>query len=268
MRKLVVAILAMGLAGCASSARNTTTGISSPTTVTTVPAPAPTTAPATTVAPPTTTQPGPSAYDQLTRFVQAAKTMDLQLRHAAELINAAGPPWTSRPSAVVESSVEAASLTAVSATIPSGMSSELLRRTILVYSDLASRRFAMRFFGREGFPWVEPDPQMQSELIAALANGVPAAARFRADLNGLISTARSSPPFTPAPPASTDSADLLLLIEWTTKMNGGCESTGGSVIETLPTITWNADHQGGTIQGVGFKAQLVNGSWQVMTLAC
>jgi hypothetical protein len=195
--------------------------------------------------------------------------MDGELRQAAELINGAGPPWTSPVSGPVASSVEAADLGPVAAAIPPGLPKELLRRTVLVYSDLASRRYAMRWFDTAGFPYVEPDAQMQRDLMRALANGAPAAARFASDLDGLLVTARSSLPFTPAGPTSQGAADVRLLIQWTNGRNGGCASTGGAVITSLPTITWNTDDdRSGTIAGVAFTADLVNGSWQVAIQAC
>ena len=217
----------------------------------------------------TTTRPRPSAYDQLAGFVQAAETVDVQLRHAAELINGAGPPWTSPLPVAVVSSVQEADIHPAAGTIPAGLPNELLRRTILVYSDLASRRYAMRWFGDEGFPYTESDPKMQSDLMAALANGAPAAARFASDLDGLISAARDSPPITPGAPSSRQAADLLLLIQWAEGMNAGCASTGGAVITALPDIVWNPhDDVSGTIAGVDFEARLVNGAWQMTIHAC
>lgn len=262
MRRILALVLTMGLAGCASTTKIAPTATSSPPETTTTTAP---TEPTTT----TTIQPGPSAYDQLAGYVQAAEKMDLQLRHAAELINGAGPPWTSPLSPTVESSVQAASLDPVAAAIPAGLPSELLRRAILVYSDLASRRYAMRWFGPGGLPYIEANAQMQSDLLAALANGAPAAARFGSDLDGLIATARVSPPVTAAAPSSRAAADLLLLIQWTEGMNAGCASTGGVVVTTLPTIVWNAhDDVSGTIAGVDFEAHLMNGAWQTTIHAC
>ena len=128
MRKILALVLLVGSAGCGNTARNTTTATTSPPKVGTTTAPAPQTPVAPTT---TTTQPGPSAYDQLAGFAQAAEKMDLQLRHAAELINGAGPPWTSPLPATVLSSVQAADLQPVAATIPTGLPSELLRQTIL-----------------------------------------------------------------------------------------------------------------------------------------
>jgi hypothetical protein len=227
-------------------------------------------APRTTIAPMTTTTgPLPSAADQLAGFVGAARQMDAQLDHAATLINGIGPPWTPPWPTSVVSAVEAADLRPVAAAIPAGLPSDLLRRTIVVYSDLASRYYAMRWFGAEGFPYEEPSDQMQGALLAALANGAPAAARFAADVDGLVGAARRLPPFAAAAPASRQAADVLLLVQWVDGMNGGCASTGGAVITTLPVIAWTPhDNASGTIAGVAFNATLVGGAWEVTILAC
>lgn len=266
MRKVLAVLLLLGLAACGSTVRSPTAANSSPPRVPTTTAPAPTTPPPTTVVPPSTAQPGRSAYDQLARFVQAAETMDQQLRHAAQLINGAGPPWALPLPATVVSSVQAADLQPLVATIPAGSPSQLMRQTILVYSDLASRRDAMSWFGTAG---LLPNSEIQSELLGSLANGGPAAARFASDLAGLISTARDSPAFAPASPTSTATAEVLLLVQWTNKINGGCGATGGNVITTLPAIVWST-HNGasGTIGGVDFDAQLIDGAWQVGIHAC
>lgn len=261
MRRILALVLAAGLAGCAGTTNNSPTATSSP--------PETTTTTATTRPPTTTTQPRASAYDGLATYVRAAEKLDLQLGHAAQLINTVGPPWPSPLPESVTSSVGAADLQPVAAAIPAGLPPELLRRTILVYSDLASRRYAMRWFGPDGFPYDEANPQMQSDLLAALANGAPAAARFGSDLDALISEARTSPPVTPAAPTSRAAADLLLLIQWTEGMNAGCASTGGVIVTTLPEIVWNPhDDVSGTIAGVDFEARLINSAWQTTIHAC
>ncbi len=279
MGKILASLLLMaGLAaGCGSSARNATTATSSApaatvtTTTTTVTAgPSPTVpAPVATTAAATTTVPGPTAYDQLAPFIRAAQKMDLQLSTAARLINGAGPPWTQPLPATVSSAVQAADLAPVAATIPAGLPRELLRRTVLVYSDLASRRYSIRWFGPEGFPYEESNPQAQSLLMEALANGAPAAARFPSDLAGLAGAARTVAPFTQAGSTSRAEAELLLLVQLTDMANGGCASTGGQVLTTLPAIVWAPhDDVSGTISNIDFKAQIVDGAWRVTILAC
>lgn len=297
VRKLLAVLMTLGLAGCGSTTVASTTATSSPATVRTPTTralsspppttPPPTTQPPTTAAatspsqttqapstqpptavPPTTTQTGPSAYDQIAGFARAAQELDAQLRQAARLINAAGPPWR-LPNAGLNASVHAADLHKVSRSIPSGFGGELLRRTVLVYSDLASRRFAMRWFEGEGGPWAASDPLSQSGLRTGLAQGAPAAARFATDLAGLVRVAHSSPPVTPTGPTSRDAADLLLLIQLTNTVNGGCESTGGTVFEQLPPIQWRARGDlSGTVGMIGFTAKVVNGSWQIALNAC
>lgn len=265
MRRLLalaaVAAVATGLAGCGNAGPQVEPPTSAP----------PTSAPSTSAPRPstTTTRLGPSAYDQLATFVGAAHQADARLRSAATLINGAGPPWPSPVPAPVVAAVEAADPEAVATTIPAGLPAELLRRSILVYSDLASRWFAMRWFGQEGFPYLEPSPTMQEELLRALANGAPAATRFTSDVDGLVAAARSSPPVAVTPATSRQAADLLLLVQWTDGMNGGCESTGGTVVTTLPPIVWAAhDDVSGTVNGVDFDAHVEAGAWRVTIHAC
>lgn len=277
MRSMVAVLLALVLAGCGSAAESTTTTTSSVLSTTST-GRALTTGPPT--APPSTTQPrtgtvspeatpSHSAFDQLAGFAIAAETLDAQLRHAAKLINAAGPPWSLPLPAGVRSAVRAADLQMVSRTIPAGLGDNLLRRTILVYSDLASRRFAMTWFGAGNVDRAESNTKVQSELRNELANGAAAAARFATDRAALVRAAYDSPPVTPAAQTSRDAAEVQLLIRWTNGVNGGCGSTGGTVVLQLPQITWHGqDDLSGTIGGVGFTAQLVNGSWQVALHAC
>jgi hypothetical protein len=261
MRKAATVLLVVALAGCGPEA---TKAGSPPTT-----AQAPSSTGATTLTVPSTTTPSPlpTAYDQLAGFVQAAQKMDGQLRYAAKLINGTGPPWPVPLSPGVVSAVQAADLQPVALAIPPGLSSELLRQTILVYSDLASRRFAMRWFGPDGVPYV--GTAGQAALLNSLTNGAPAAARFSSDLDGLTKTARVSSPVTISGAVSRHAAELLLLVQWTNGLNAGCASTGGTIVTTLPAIVWaTRGDVDGTIAGVGFKAQLVDGSWQVQILAC
>ena len=243
------------------------TATTAPTTITTV---SPTT---------TTTRPAPSAYDQLAPFVSAAQTMDGQLRTAADLINSAGPPWTQPDSGgQIRTAIEpltTTGLSAVAKTIPAGLPNDLLRPTLLVYSDLASRSYAMRLFGFPG-PSSPSDTQLQTQLLQSLAHGAPAAARFASDLNALVSAARAAPPITVAASTSRQAAYVLLLVADTNLANGGCGGTGGAIATRLPSIDWTPDpaiDADGTLNWpdggkMYFIAHLVNGSWQVVPIAC
>lgn len=232
------------------------------------------TAPAPGRAPPSTatTVPAPSAYDQLSPFVRAARRLDAKLRHAAELINRYGPPWTAPIPPEVRSAVQDAytDLNPVGSTIPAGLPTDLLRQSVMVYSELASRTFAIRWFGGEGPPYEGPIDQTM--MLRALANGAPAAARFDSDLEALVVAARAAPPVTLAGPQSRKAADVGLLVQWAAMINGGCASTGGAILFNLPTIVWftraPADGSSGTIGTVAFRARLVDGTWQLTILAC
>lgn len=273
-------VFALVLASCATVGTRTqstpsTRGTTKPSTLsTTTSGPTATTGAPTT----TTTRPAPSAYDQLAPFVNAALKMDGQLKTAADLINSAGPPWTLPASDAVSAAVEPLTgpdLKAVASVIPTGLSNDLLRQTILVYSDLASRSYAMRSFAPTGFP-PSSDPELQQRLLQDLAHGAPAAARFPSDLDSLISAAQAAPSVTVPSPTSRQAAYVLLLVADTNLANGGCASTGGAIVTRLPTINWTPNpalDTDGTLNWpdggyVYFTAHLVNGSWQVGIMAC
>ncbi len=265
MRRALVVLLSVIVAACGSTTAGPRQG-SPATSARLAPGPATSTAPTPAA---TTTVPGPSAYDQLAPFVRAAGASDTQLRKAAMLINGAGPPWTLPLPAETRSAVRGAydSLQPAGAAIPAGLPLNLLHRAVMVYSELASRVFAIRWFGGEEAPYA--GPAEQAELLRALANGAPAAARFDSDLAGLVAAARAAPPVSVAPPTSRQAADVGLLVQWATGLNGGCASTGGAIVYTLPSIVWSPRADGdGTIDGVAFRARLVDGAWQLRILAC
>lgn len=222
---------------------------------------------ATSVAP-TTATPAPtsgsraSAADALEPFFTAAATMDDQLRAAATAINGEGPPWTA-VSPEVADAVGAAELLPVARAIPAGLPPDLLRGTVLVFSDLTSRRFAMASFEHAGdFPYQPID------LLGELANGHAAAGRFDDDVAALRSLATSTPPITVQPPDSRAAAEVTLLVAYVGIANGGCDSRGGVVITEPPVITW-ASERTGTIGGIGFTVEPVSGgTWHAQLDAC
>lgn len=207
--------------------------------------PTATTSPTPPSSPPTVTRPD-SALAQLQPFLSAARRTDDRLHAAARAINAAGPPWVAI-SAELAQKVRVADPDAVAVTVPAGMPSDLLLSTLTVFSDLASRRAAMESFTIERSPG-EYDPKYKhyapDELLAELANGVPAASRFDADLAALTELARSSRPFVPAPATSRAEGERLLLLSAILKDNFGCDARGGGVVTELPLIRWTSPTSG------------------------
>jgi hypothetical protein len=262
------AVLLVVAAGVALS-----TGEGTITTATTNPsmAPATTTTNATTTEAPTTTAAEPGAADVLEPFFAAATTLDGQLHEAAAAINGAGPPWTSISQQVADS-VQAAALEPVARTIPAGLPPDLLQSVILVYSDLASRRYAMPGFGRAHDAYPE-------DLLAEIRNGHPAAERFDDDLAALRSHAASTPPVTVQPADSRQAAEVLLLAQYVDGLNTGCGSRGGAIVTDLPTVEWvptvgpdgtpTGSQTDGNINGVDFAADPdADSTWAIELIAC
>jgi hypothetical protein len=255
-------------------------------------APPPATAPATT-GPPATTPPGTppvtttpsapaarrSAAGQLRGFVAAARTVDARLRRAAERINAGVTATTVTVTPATVAAVEAADPAIAGRKLPAGMNRELLRRALLVYSDLRSRRMAMApvtwvgggtvVLPRQG---AVPSGASAAEILAALRNGHPAAVHFESDLAALQSLAARSRAFTPAENTSRAAAEVDVRIAYIDGANGGCMSTGGQRFVGLVPLTWHTTTNGewtGTVNGVGFRTVYrYGGWWRVWLDAC
>jgi len=220
-----------------------------------------------------TTPAGPSATNGLAPFLAAAADLDAQLHDAAAAINGAGPPWAEVPESVAHAVTDAA-FVPVGRTIPAGLPPDLLQATILVYSDLVSRRAAMRGFETAG-PVVRPP----EELLGELANGHAAAQRFDSDLAALRSLAAASPPLRAIPAEDRANAEVLLLVSYTAGSNLGCASAGGKILIELPEIVWSEEdlpdwmqpewQQHGTIGPIDFSASFLDdGTWTVRIWAC
>jgi hypothetical protein len=209
---------------------------------------------------PTPTAPsGTVASVALEPFLAAASTMDGQLRDAARAINAAGPPWGVVGDDVA-GLVRAAAPGPVADAIPAGLPPDLLRPVVLVYSDLMSRRSAM-----SGFT-LTSDAIDDALALEELGNGHEAAQAFDDDLAAVRRTAAGTT-FTVAPGDSRAAAEVLLLVQYADKANGGCDSRGGVRLTELPAITWQGPDRG-TIGGIGFTATLASGRWTVQIAAC
>lgn len=240
----------------------TTSGPAAPTTTTTA-----TTATTATTKASVPTPNQPTAATALAPFFAAATTLDRQLHAAAAAINRSGPPWPT-VSAAVAKAVRAADLAPVATSLPAGLPAGLLRSVVLVYSDLASRRYAMADFSVAGTvdPRTYPD---SDDMRHHLGNGHAAAARFADDL----AAARALADATPAPPSlpatSREAAEAQLYARYTEGINGGCDARGGHVITELPEIVWNGKPGTGTIAGVSFTAApATDGTWHVRLIAC
>jgi hypothetical protein len=148
--------------------------------------------------------------------------------------------------------------------IPAGLPAELLQPVILVASDLSSRRAAMKTFSWEG------PVSSGRDLLDELSGGHAAAERFADDLAHARAAAADHAAIQVAAHGSRAAAELAILVQYIHLANNGCDSRGGAVVETLPTIVWQSD-TAGTIgeHGLGFEVTLLpDGTWQVLLNAC
>ena len=280
---LTTTILAAILAGCGSTvASGPGTGSSSPAPATTSPAtspaspgassPAASPVPSSPAAPPRA-----SAADQLAGFFASAQLADTRLRHAAALVNQGIGPTSMSFSPAALAAVNALDTAPVARAIPAGLPAEMLRRVLLVYSDLESRTASLSGIVRSGSS-SSPLP-ISSEwgryVYSCLGNGAPAAARFDADLVAARAQAEAIPPVTVAAPASRAAAELAVRVEYINLGNTGCDSCGGGVLTTLAPVIWQREHvsgdgySDGTINGLRFSVSYHAGSgWQAMLFAC
>ncbi len=222
-----------------------------------------------TVAPPpgpTTSNP-PTASTNLARFFAAADKLDRQLRTAAAAINGSGPPWKA-VSEPVAKAVRTADLAPVATAIPAGLPRALLRSVVLVYSDLASRRYAMADFSVA--TTIDPGTYPNSgDLLRALGNGHAAAARFAGDLAATRALAGRTPAVTAPPASSQAAAEVRLYARYVEGVNGGCGSRGGEVMTELPAIVWDGRPGNGTIGSAPFTAEIsADGTWRIRLIAC
>ncbi|GAB1516728.1 hypothetical protein [Actinophytocola sp. KF-1] len=255
--------------------QETGTPAASPATTSTTPPPSPiapsstttsTTTSTTSAHGPTTSNP-PTATTNLARFFAAADKLDRQLRAAAAAINGTGPPWKT-VSEPVARAVRAADLAPAATTIPAGLPRALLRSVVLVYSDLASRRYAMADFSVATS--LEPGTNPSSDdLLRALGNGHAAAVRFAGDLAATRALAGSTPAVTTPPASSRAAAEVLLYARYVEGANGGCGSRGGEVMTELPAILWDGRPGDGTIGTAPFTAGTApDGTWRIRLNAC
>jgi hypothetical protein len=163
--------------------------------------------------------------------------------------------------------------------IPAGLDRELLRRVLLVYSDLSSRRMAMSPITHAGQGVVvlpRSGPTLTSpsawEILDALGNGHAAAARFESDYAALRGLAAITPPFARQGDRSRAAAEVDVRVAYVDLANGGCAGTGGEVFTRLQPLQWRSgggDRWTGTINGVAFQAVYRYGGWWRVSLdAC
>lgn len=273
---LVLTVLS-GVAGCgddASTAPGSDTTLTTATTTPTTTAASTTTSttepPATTLAPTTTTSTAaptttttlevlPTAADSLAAFFAGAEHLDTQIKAAAAAFNAGFDDDAVTLDPSVPPVIDALDAGPLTAFVPAGMSLDLETAVLAVYADLDSRIAALQG-GVRNIVW---GPQLDWALDC-LANGGRSADRFPRDL----ATARSLAMLEPPPAAAPDSAVagvLAVRLDVIGGMNWGCDSCGGVEIDAPIPVDWDERY---VLDGVGFEANFIGGSWEIMIYAC
>jgi hypothetical protein len=272
---MVTAALAVSLAACGHTVAPGAGGAASSPAATTS-RPVPTRAPAPAPSPAHPAPPRASEADQLAGFFAAAIAADGQLRHAAALVNEGVGAKSLNFSPEALAAVKALDMSPVARAIPAGLPPELLRRTLLVHSDLVSRHLALDRVGMYSGDYpLSRSSQDGKYVYRCLVNGGPAAARFPADLAAARALAGQTPPVMPPAPDSRQAAELALRIYQIEHRNSGCMECGGYVFTTLSPIVWRPEnepevgHSDGYINGIRFRVDYHAGQgWSVMIWAC
>lgn len=246
-----ITILALGTSGCGTPAP------SGPQAPVSSPRSAPASSPRSATPKPTPATPSPSAVPtasaarQLADFFAAAEGADAQLRHAAMLVNGGIGAQALNITPAMRAAVAAVDMGGVARQITAGMSSELLRRVLLVYSDLESRYRAFRRVSEYREPSIPITSFEGKDALTCLRNGAPAAARFGGDLASARSLALAQPLFAPAPTVSAATAEVAVRLAYINGINGGCEECGGTIVTTLTPFIWHVQPGPGVTHGIG-----------------
>lgn len=233
------------------------------------------TAPTTTTTTPTMSA-RHSAADQLAGFFTAARRMDAELARTAKLINAEIGAETMQFSPNTITAIKAIDPRPMAKTIPGGMTTELQRSVYLLFSELASRRYAFAPVLEVGPGQTVPRGSPEADhVLEGLSHGSPAAARFRADLAAARALASSRTPIAPTAPDSRANAEVAVHTAYIIGQNSGCGSSGGWLSTTVTPLVWqqDVDFIGQRIDGqigiVRFRADYQPGQgWTVYLYAC
>jgi hypothetical protein len=280
---LVLAVAAAALAaGCTGSAgppagtadppRGATPGI-----VTTAPAPAPRTH-----APQTETprarpalDPAPTAADSLAAFFAAARADDARIRAAARAVNREIGPTSVQFSRATLKTVMASVPDRTARAIPAGMDADLLRATMIVYADLATRSSALN----PGLDFIGIDqstPRTDRDVVVfldGLRRGSLIARAYPTDVAAARALAATRPPLVPARLDSSAAAELAIRIAHIKGANS-CDSGNPPVLRYLVPVVWKTTvtphgRHDGSFGGIVFHVTYAAGSgWTVGFDAC
>jgi hypothetical protein len=219
--------------------------------------------------------PAPTAADSLAMFFAAARADDARIRDTARIINSEIGPTSVSFSRATINTVKASAPHRTARAIPAGMDADLLRTTMIVYSDLASRAAAFNQvvdFASEVRPRTDP---AVARFLDALRRGSLVARAYPADLAAARALAVTKPPIVAAGSQSRAAAELAIRIELVKVANNGCNSSGVPALRYLPRIDWATsttaadDRLDGSIRGIAFQtAYTADNGWTVGLRAC
>ena len=224
---------------------------------------------------PRTETPRTTAADSLAAFFAAARADDARIRATARAINRETGPASVHFSRATVDAVKASAPHLTARALPAGMDADLLRTTLIVYSDLGARSAAFNpvvGFGTEVRPRTDPEVV---RFLDALRRGSLVARAYPADLAAARALAAAKPPIVLARPDSRAAAELAIRIALVKLGNNGCNSSGAPVLRHLLPIVWKTTvtpdgrRHDGSIARLPFHVKYAAGSaWAVELDAC
>jgi hypothetical protein len=280
---LMLAVAAAALAGC-TGRPGSPVGTADPPSgpivdvATAAPVPAPPTYAPPTQSPRTQNPPvdrAQTAAESLAGFFAAAQADDARIRAAARAVNREIGPASVHFSWATLTTVEASTPDHTARAIPAGMDADLLRTTMIVYADLATRSSALNptldFIGiDESRPRTDPDVV---RFLDGLRRGSLVARAYPADLAAARALAATKPPIAPGRPDSRAAAELAIRITHIEASNG-CDGANPPVLRYLVPVVWKTTvtphgRHDGSFGGIVFHITYAVGSgWTVGFDAC
>jgi len=216
-----------------------------------------------------------TAADSLAAFFAAARADDARIRAAARAVNREIRPTSVRFSRATLEAVEASTPDRTARALPAGMDANLLRTTLIVYSDLATRSSALNptldsIGVDESRPRTDPDVV---RFLDGLHRGSLIAGAYPADLAAARALAAATPPIAPARPDSRATSELAIRVA-VVKLANGCNGGNPPVLRYPVPIVWKTTitpdgQRDGSIGGVAFHvAYAARSGWTVRIDAC
>jgi hypothetical protein len=213
-----------------------------------------------------------TAAADLAPFFAGADVADARIRTAAAAINRDIGPTTAHVRRSSRALIVASSPRPAAKAIPAGMSPDLQRAVLLVYSELVAR--AAAFNGVDTTQTVLLTDPDTVRMLHAFRVGSGIARRYPADLATARALAQTNPPIHTVSPGSRQAAELALQIATINGENNGCGSAGGYLYTAPRPVQWKTivtdyGRFDGTIGGIRFAATYIpaNG-WTVELNAC